>query len=159
MSALPWPPTLQTFLHRRGVTEARALQATMWPAISKLQSLLVVAPPSSRSPKSSWAEGKTLGWLLPMLATMAEPPATLISGPQPRLIVICPGLELVSFISALVNQVAIGAGISLKLVEDAAGLREVEASVFINGIDVLVTTPARLLERMNEQNPVTGLQR
>ena len=159
VSALPWSPTLQTFLHRRGVTEARALQATMWPAISKLQSLLVVAPPSSRSPTSSWAEGKTLGWLLPMLAILAEPPATPLSGPHPRLIVICPGLELVSFISALVNQVAVGAGISLKMVEDVAGLREVEASVFINGIDVLVTTPARLLERMNEQNPVTGLQR
>ena len=159
VSALPWPATLQAFLHRRGVTEARALQATMWPAVSKLQSMLVVAPPSTRSPVSSWAEGKTLGWLLPVLAILAEPPATPRSGPQPRLVVICPGLELVSFIADLINQVAVGIEIPLKLVEDSAGLREVEASVFINGIDVLVTTPARLLDRMEEQSPVTGLQR
>jgi len=46
----------------------------------------------------------------------------------------------------------------LKLVEDAAGLREVEASVFINGIDILVTTPARLVDRIEEQSPITGLQ-
>ena len=159
VSALPWPPTLQAFLHRQGVTEARALQATMWPAVSKLQSMLVVAPPSTRSPVSSWAEGKTLGWLLPMLAVLAEPSATPLSGPQPRLVVICPGLELVSFIADLINQVAVGMSIPLKLVEDAAGLREVEASVFINGIDVLVTTPSRLVDRMEEQSPVTGLQR
>ena len=129
----------------------RALQATMWPAVSKLQSMLVVAPPSTRSPVSSWAEGKTLGWLLPVLAILAEPPATPRSGPQPRLVVICPGLELVSFIADLINQVAVGIQIPLKLVEDSAGLREVEASVFINGIDVLVTTPARLLDRMEEK--------
>ena len=156
VSALPWPATLQAFLHRQGVTEARALQATMWPAVSKLQSMLVVAPPSTSSPLSSWAEGKTLGWLLPVLAVLAEP---LSGGPQPRLVVICPGLQLVSFIADLINQVAVGIPIPLKLVEDAAGLREVEASVFINGIDVLVTTPARLVERMEEQTPVTGLKR
>ena len=72
VSALPWPATLQAFLHRRGVTEARALQATMWPAVSKLQSMLVVAPPSTRSPVSSWAEGKTLGWLLPAPSAVAR---------------------------------------------------------------------------------------
>ena len=160
VSALPWPSTLQTFLHRQGVTEARALQTTMWPAVSKLQSLLVVAPSSIRSPVSSWAEGKTLGWLLPVLAILAEPPATPSIGPQPRLVVICPGLQLVSFIADLINQVAIGSKIPLKVVEDAAGLSEVEASMFINGIDVLVTTPARLLDRMEEEEtPVTGLQR
>ena len=159
VSALPWPASLQAYLRRQGVTEARALQATMWPAVSKLQSILVIAPPSTRSPVSSWAEGKTLGWLLPMLAILAEPPATNLSGPQPRLVVLCPGLELVSLTAALINQVAVGAGIPLKLVEDAAGLREVEASTFINGIDALVTTPARLVDRMEEQTPVTGLHR
>ena len=159
MSALPWPPNLKAFLRSQGVTEARALQATMWPAVSKLQSMLVVSPPSTRSPVSSCAEGKTLGWLLPVLAVLAEPPATPLSGPQPRLIVVCPGLEMVSLTAAPINQVAVGAGISLKLVEDASGLREVEASVFINGIDALVTTPARLVDRMEEQTSVTGIQR
>ena len=159
VSSLPWPVTLQTFLQRQGVTEARALQATMWPAVSKLQSLLVVSPSSTRSPASSWAEGKTLGWLLPLLAILAEPSTTPGGGPQPRLVVICPGLELVSFIAALINQVAIGSRISLKVVEDAAGVNEAEASEFINGIDVLVTTPARLIDRMEDQTPVTGLQR
>ena len=159
VSALPWPFDLQVFLEKQGVTEARTLQTIMWPAVSKLQSLLVVAPPSKTTSNYSWAEGKTLGWLLPILAILSEPPASQETGPQPRLVVICPGLELVTLVAALINQVAIGARIALKIVEDAAGVREVEPSVFINGIDVLVTTPRRLVDRMVEQAPLTGLQR
>ena len=159
VSALPWPVDLQVFLEKQGVTEARTLQTIMWPAVSKLQSLLVVAPPSKTTSNYSWAEGKTLGWLLPILAILSEPPASQETGPQPRLVVICPGLELVTLVAALINQVAIGARIALKIVEDAAGVREVEPSVFINGIDVLVTTPRRLVDRMVEQAPLTGLQR
>ena len=50
------------FLSSHGVTTATSIQTAMWPAVSRLSSLVAVAGPGL---------GKTLGWAVPLVAGLA----------------------------------------------------------------------------------------
>ena len=54
---------METFLRSHGVTSPTSIQSVMWPALARLSSLVAVAGPGS---------GKTLGWVLPLLAGLED---------------------------------------------------------------------------------------
>ena len=60
------------FLSSHGVTTATSIQTAMWPAVSRLSSLVAVAGPGL---------GKTLGWAVPLVAGLA---AGGLRGPASR---------------------------------------------------------------------------
>ena len=123
------------------MTSSLPLQSFLWPALSRLQSLLAVAGPR---------QGKTVGWLLPLLGQLADRASYshLAPGPAPLLVVLCPGLEEGGHISSLVEEVARGAGLEVRVLQDTAGLLPLLPTQMINGCEVLVTSPPRLSARL-----------
>ena len=114
----------------------------MWPCVSKLQTVVGV---------SGSCHGSTLGWLLPLnsLADRAQY-SQLPQGHAPLAIVLYPGLKCASIVADMIQDISSKARMGVKLVLACAGARNNEPSDFINGVDVLVTSPPRLLKLVGQ---------
>ena len=152
VSSLPWPSPLLSLLPLTGLSQPLPLQALLWPTISRLQSSLSVAEPG---------QGSTLAWLLPLTALLYDKHtySDLPAGPGPLLVVLCPGLEVVTSLATLIQELVLKVGLELRVVEDCAGARRVEPALFLNGLEVLLTTPTRLHERLTASPSLIGLER
>ena len=137
VSSLAWTERLRFFLSSRGINTATSVQAVMWPSVSRLSSVVAVAPAS---------QGKTLGWLLPVLDSLhlAQYP-DLPPGHSPLCIVLCPGVEVATSLHQTLHQIVGGADLGVRSLLSCSGAPEPQPAEFYNGVDVLLASPARLL--------------
>ena len=140
------------FLSSHGVTTATSIQTAMWPAVSRLSSLVAVAGPGL---------GKTLGWAVPLVAGLAagglQRPG-LAPGHSPVAVVLGPGVAATSAVHDTLTELSGGAGLSLAVLQSCSGAPDPQLTDFINGVDILVTTPLRLLKLLDEERMI-GLER
>ena len=137
---MEWVGSLASCLRQRQsqITYSSLAQSIMWPCVSRLQSVVALLSP---------CQGKTLGWLRPMLNSLADKAqySQLLKGHTPLAIMLCPGLRCASRVADMLQDISSKAGLGVKVVLACAGVRNNEPSDFINGVDILVTYPPRLL--------------
>ena len=149
MSSLPWNQRLCFFLTSRGIVKPTEVQSVMWPLVSRLSSVLAVGPPS---------QGKTLGWLLPLLDSLylSQYP-DLPPGHSPVCLVLCPGVELATSLHQTLSQVVTGADLGVRSFLCCSGVPQPQPAELYNGVDVLIASPARLLSLL--QSRLISLER
>ena len=110
------------------------LQPFLWPALSRLQSLLAVAGPR---------QSKITAWLLPPLSQLAD---------RASYCHLAPGLAILlkegQHISSLLEEVVRGAGLEVRVQPVTSGLLPPLPTQIINSCEVLVTSPPRLAARL-----------
>jgi len=146
-----WSPTLLSYLQGKMVTYSSTIQSCMWPALTKLQSVVGVAGKE---------QGKTVGWVLPLVNSLLDKEmySGLPRGEGPRAIVLCPGHVTAGKVGETLETVCEEGGLGLKIVTASRGRKVDQDSVeFVNGCDVLVSNPARVVQLVREG--VTGLDR
>jgi len=141
---MEWIGSLASCLRQRHISHSSLVQSMMWPTVSRLQSVVGIASPT---------HGKTFGWLLPLLNSLADRAqySSLPSGHSPLAIVLCPGLACASIVQCMLQDVSSEAKLGVRTVLACAGARNNEPSDFINGVDVLVTTPPRFLKLLEDK--------
>jgi len=139
VALMEWVGSLSSYLRQSQITYSSLVQSIMWPCVSRLQSMVALAGP---------CQGKTLGWVLPLLNSLADRAqySQLQQGHSPLAIVLCPGIKCASRVLDMLQDVSSKARLGVKVVLACAGARNNDPSDFINGIDILVTTPPRLLQ-------------
>ena len=117
------------------------LQSFLWPALSRLQSLLAVAGPR---------QSKITAWLLPPLSQVADRASYchLAPGLAILLVLLFPVLEEGQHISSLLEEVVRGAGLEVRVQPVTSGLLPPLPTQIINSCEVLVTSPPRLAARL-----------
>ena len=138
VSSLPWNPRLSFFLSSRGIEKATEVQSVLWPSISRLSSVLAVAPPS---------QGKSLGWMLPILDSLylAQYP-DLPPGHSPVCLVLCAGVEAATSLHQTLREVVNGADLGVRSLLSCSGAPEPQLVELYNGVDLLIASPARLIK-------------
>ena len=146
---MDWCPILLNYLLKEKVTYSSTIQSCMWPALTKLQSVVCIAGEE---------QGKTVGWVLPLLNSLLDTDLYqgLPKGESPRAVVLCSGHVSAGKTEEALKRVVIGAGLELKIVTASKAGRG-DTVDFINGCDVLVSSPARMVELI--KGGVTGLDR
>ena len=139
VALMEWVGSLSSYLRQSQITYSSLVQSIMWPCVSRLQSVVALSGP---------CQGKTLGWILPLLNSLADRAqySQLQQGHSPLAIVLCPGFKCASMVFGMLQDISSKAKLGVKVVLACAGARNNDPSDFINGIDVLVTTPPRLLQ-------------
>jgi superfamily II DNA/RNA helicase len=119
------------------------VQSIMWPCVARLQSVVGVSGP---------CHGKTLGWLIPLLNSLANRAQyrQLNQHHAPLAIVLCPGLKCASIVFKLIQDISSKARLGLKVLLASAGAKHTEPSDYI-GLDVLVTAPAWLIQLIGQR--------
>ena len=148
---MEWVGSLSSYLRQSQITYSSLVQSIMWPCVSRLQSVVALSGP---------CQAKTLGWLLPLLNSLADKAqySQLHQGHAPLAIVLCPGLRCASRVADMLQDISSKARLGVKVVLACAGARNNEPSDFINGVDVLVTSPLRLLHLVGVDR-LTSLER
>ena len=143
LGSVQWSQSFKEFLFDRNIREATELQSVLWPLISRVSSLVAVGPRS---------QGKTLGWLLPLVDCLhVSHYPHLPPGHSPLCVVLCPGVEVAYNVYRTLHDVVDGAGLSISSLLSCHGTPQPQPADFINGVDVLVTSPAKLLRLLNDQ--------
>ena len=137
---MEWVGSLSSYLRQSQITYS-----------SLVQSVVALSGPF---------QGKTLGWLLPLLNSLADKAqySQLHQGHAPLAIVLCPGLRCASRVADMLQDISSKARLGVKVVLACAGVGNNEPSDFINGVDVLVTSPLRLLHLVGVDR-LTSLER
>ncbi|KAJ0240963.1 DEAD-box ATP-dependent RNA helicase 39 [Hirschfeldia incana] len=107
---------------------------------------------------SHTGSGKTLAYLLPIVQLMREDEASLgkITKPRrPRTVVLCPTRELSEQVYRVAKSVSHHARFRSILVSGGSRIRPQEDSLN-NAIDMVVGTPGRILQHIDEGNMVYG---
>ncbi|CAN6808757.1 unnamed protein product [Brassica oleracea] len=107
---------------------------------------------------SHTGSGKTLAYLLPIVQLMREDEATLgkITKPRrPRTVVLCPTRELSEQVYRVAKSVSHHARFRSILVSGGSRIKPQEDSLN-NAIDMVVGTPGRILQHIEEGNMVYG---
>uniref|UniRef100_A0A1J3FSH0 DEAD-box ATP-dependent RNA helicase 39 n=1 Tax=Noccaea caerulescens TaxID=107243 RepID=A0A1J3FSH0_NOCCA len=107
---------------------------------------------------SHTGSGKTLAYLLPIVQLMREDEASLgkITKPRrPRTVVLCPTRELSEQVYRVAKSVSHHARFRCTLVSGGSRIRPQEDSLN-NAIDMVVGTPGRILQHIEEGNMVYG---
>ena len=140
---MEWVGSLSAYLRQSQITYSSLVQSIMWPCVSRLQTVVGVSGP---------CHGKTLGWLLPLLNSLADRAqySQLPQGHAPLAIVLCPGLRCASMVADMIQDISSKARLGVKVVLACAGARNNEPSDFINGVDILVTSPPGLLQLVGQ---------
>jgi ATP-dependent RNA helicase RhlE len=139
-SELALRPELQKALADQGYVTPTPIQAQAIPHLLTGRDLLGIAQTGT---------GKTAAFTLPILQKLTEAPAALKSG-SPRALILTPTRELAIQIAESVQNY--GAHLKLKHTVIFGGVgqgRQVEA--LQRGVDILVATPGRLLDLMNQR--------
>lgn len=140
---LAWAPGLAGYLKECGVSQPSRLQSLLWPAVSHLRSVLAVAGPG---------QGKTLGWLLPLLSLLWDPAPylSLPPGRGPLALVLCRSQEEAARVAALAQALLQGGGRHLRVVSTGLGLEAGQPLPLYNGCDLLATSAPRLVRLLEE---------
>ncbi|ESQ38602.1 hypothetical protein EUTSA_v10028511mg [Eutrema salsugineum] len=107
---------------------------------------------------SHTGSGKTLAYLLPIVQLMREDEASLgkITKPRrPRTVVLCPTRELSEQVYRVAKSVSHHARFRCTLISGGSRIRPQEDSLN-NAIDMVVGTPGRILQHIEEGNMVYG---
>ena len=116
------------------------VQSMTWPCVSRLQTVVGAYGP---------CHGETLGWLLPFLNRAQY--SQLPKGHAPLAVVRCPGLKCASIVAYMFQDISSSkARLGVKVELACAGARNNEPSDFVNSVDVLVTSPPRLLKLVGQ---------
>ena len=151
VSSLPWNERFRYFLATRGIEKATDVQAVVWPSVSRLSSVLAVAPQS---------QGKTLSWLLPILDGLSLYPEQypdLPHGHSPVCLVLCAGVEVATSLHETLRDIIGGADLRVLSLLCCSGAPEPQPADFFNGVDVLIASPARLISLLDRN--LINLQR
>jgi superfamily II DNA/RNA helicase len=136
-AALGLPATLVASLAEAGLTSPFPIQAATIPAALTGRDVLGRARTGS---------GKTLAFGLPILATL---PAEDVRGRAPRALVLAPTRELAMQVHDVLVPLARPLGLSLVLV--AGGMSYTpQQRAFERGVDLVVATPGRLIDLMDQ---------
>jgi len=121
---MAWCPALASYLEESGVVEANSLQAAVWPAVTDLRSVFLVA---------ASGQGKTLGWLLPLLSQLLDP----LSAAGPVAVVACGGHDEAARIGALATSLLAGAGADLRVEVTRPGLWDRSTAAMVDTCHLL----------------------
>ena len=113
---MEWVGSLSSYLRQSQITYSSLAQSIMWPCMSRLQSVVALSGP---------CKGKTLGWLLPMLNSLADMAqySQIHTGHAPLVIVLCPGLRVASRVADMLQDIFSKARLGVKVVIACAGAR------------------------------------
>ena len=137
-----WSPALAAHLEESGVREASSLQAAAWPAVTSLRSVFLVA---------AGGQGKTLGWLLPLLSQLLDPlPYLALPAAGPVAVVVCGGHDEAARIGALATSLLAGAGADLRVEVTKPGRWSRSTAAMVDTSTLLVTTAPRLTRLLGE---------
>ena len=97
-----------------------------------------------------------VGWLLPLLSNLSDPQQyrDLPTGHAPICVVICPGVKTANSVYDEVKGISSMSGLGINCLLSCYGITD-NIVEFINGVDILVTTPARLLKLLCEDRIMT----
>ena len=140
---MEWVGSLKSYLRQSQISYPSLVQSIMWPCVARLQSVVGVSGP---------CHGKTLGWLIPLLNSLANRAQyrQLNQHHAPLAIVLCPGLKCASIVFKLIQDISSKARLGLKVLLASAGAKHTEPSDNI-GLDVLVTAPAWLIQLIGQR--------
>ena len=114
------------YIDSSSLAVASSVQSLMWPSLLRRNSALVLGGAS---------DGRTQGWLLPMVSLVATP-----ANSTTKALVLSPGEEVATHTATLVREVVAGAGLQLTVAEDLSRITQ------SSELDILVTTLPRLGE-------------
>ena len=143
-----WSPELVAWLLTWGVTSPTPVQRALWPAVTGLRSCLAVARPG---------KGTTLGWLLPLLNSLACPEqySALPPGHSPLCVVVCPGVRVAEHVAATARDISSRAGLGVRVLLDCTGLPSPAPAHLLNGCEMMVVSPRRLLDLLHNSRLMT----
>ena len=133
---LSWAPELASYLRSCGVRECSPVQSLLWPAVSQLRSVVAVA---------GRAQGKTVGWLLPLLAQVWQPYSSLVPGSGPLAVVLCSSQDEAAAVAARAAAVLAGSGHHLRVAATGP-----QSGLLYNGCHLLCTSAPRLVELLEQ---------
>ena len=144
VSEAKFPPQMNSFLTSINVTSSTTIQSILWPAVLRLKSVVALAEPGM---------GNTLGWVLPIVQHCSQPDQYkhLHPGHSPLCIVLCSGVNSVNNIFTIIDSVSRGAGLGIKTLMACSGVTDPHITDFINGSEILVTTPPKLLKLLTDE--------
>jgi ATP-dependent RNA helicase RhlE len=120
-----------------GFEEATAIQIKAIPAIRSGQHVIGIAQTGT---------GKTAAYLLPILHRLSYP-----QGIAARCIILVPTKELVVQVTEQVNELAKYTDLRIEGIYGGVG-RKSQAAAITSGVDVIVSTPRRVLELYTKEN-------
>ena len=150
VSDVPWTVKLLTFFEKEGIHHFSTCQSIMWKAVSKLLSVVCVA---------GAAQGKSLGWILPILNNLCDDSLYgnlhLQTCSSPRVLVLCPGHLEVENIGDLIQSLAGEIGLDLSVVKgnkaSKPGNKLEDIVEIVNGCDILLINPTKLVTLLDEK--------
>ena len=106
---MAWSPVLSSYLKDQKVTYSSTVQSCLWPALTKLQSVVCVAGKE---------QGKTVSWVLPLLNSLVDKEMYegLPDGMGPRAVVLCAGHVTAGKAGEALERVSVEAGLDVKIV-------------------------------------------
>jgi ATP-dependent RNA helicase RhlE len=136
----------------QGYTQPSPIQLQAIPKILARQDLLACAQTGT---------GKTAAFALPILQLLSESPTVAAPGGRPRdirVLILTPTRELASQIGESFTQY--GQGLNIKNTVIFGGVKQhSQAAAIRNGVDVVIATPGRLLDLLNQRLvKFTGLE-
>lgn len=124
-----------------GYTEMTPVQEKSIALVRKGRDLLVNAQTGT---------GKTAAFALPLLQRMLDKPADNSFG-HPRILILTPTRELAEQLATIINQYA--QFLDFKIIATYGGVKCAGQAAKLNaGVDVLISTPGRLIEHLNLNN-------
>jgi ATP-dependent RNA helicase RhlE len=134
-------PIILEALNRKGYTTPTPIQAKAIPHLLEGRDLLGIAQTGT---------GKTAAFSLPLINRLAKN-TTRPKAKKARALIITPTRELASQINANVSQYSQGLKLTSAVVFGGVG-KSPQIKALRGGLDVLVATPGRLLDLMNEKH-------
>jgi ATP-dependent RNA helicase RhlE len=132
-------PQILTNLEKVGYSTPTPIQGESIPSLLEGKDLLGIAQTGT---------GKTAAFTLPMLERLSPRDFSLTPG-QPRALILAPTRELASQIKESLDKY--GEGLKLKYAVIFGGVGQAsQVSALRSGLDILVATPGRLLDLMNQ---------
>lgn len=120
-----------------GFQEATPIQIKAIPAIRSGQHVIGIAQTGT---------GKTAAYVLPILQKLSYP-----QGNAARCLIVVPTKELVVQVTNQVKELATYTQFRIEGIYGGVG-RKAQAKALLNGVDIIVTTPRRLLELYQQEN-------
>jgi superfamily II DNA/RNA helicase len=140
-AALDLAPSIQQAIVRCGYDNMTPVQAQSIVAARRGQDLLVNAQTGT---------GKTAAFTIPILQQMIDAPKETISG-SPRVLVLTPTRELAEQLAASISAYAQFTGFSVTAFYGGVKMGG-QSNKLKQGVDILISTPGRLLEHMSLNN-------
>jgi superfamily II DNA/RNA helicase len=144
-----WPPVVDSLTQELKLESPTPVQVIAIPALLKY-------PPQHVCFLAATGSGKTLSYALPLLQTLKQNDELERPSKRPRLLILAPTRELTLQITQVVKRLSHALKFSTTCLTGGSKTYGKQAKDLDRSLDVVVATPARLLQHWKDQNVFLG---